>query len=153
MKGVYLLLKNCIMKKIIKLTESDLSRIVKRVIKEDITSNNLESLKDYLTPYIYKVLKMKFVDNLSVKEIAEKLGLSDGDVRSKIKKGVGQANKRLDLMDKESKITDEDRRKISDEMKKQKIDLFTTKLITMVDHFSETLSQEEINRVLRKLIK
>jgi predicted DNA-binding protein YlxM (UPF0122 family) len=141
------------MKKIIKLTESDLSRIVKRVIKEDITSNNLESLKDYLTPYIYKVLKMKFVDNLSVKEIAEKLGLSDGDVRSKIKKGVGQANKRLDLMDKESKITDEDRRKISDEMKKQKIDLFTTKLITMVDHFSETLSQEEINRVLRKLIK
>jgi len=141
------------MKKIIKLTESDLSRIVKRVIKEDITSNNLESLKDYLTPYIYKVLKMKFVDNLSVKEIAEKLGLSDADVRSKIKKGVGQANKRLDLMDKESKITDEDRRKISDEMKKQKIDLFTTKLITMVDHFSETLSQEEINRVLRKLIK
>jgi predicted transcriptional regulator len=141
------------MKKIIKLTESDLSRIVKRVIKEDITSNNLESLKDYLTPYIYKVLKMKFVDNLSVKEIAEKLGVSDADVRSKIKKGVGQANKRLDLMDKESKITDEDRRKISDEMKKQKIDLFTTKLITMVDHFSETLSQEEINRVLRKLIK
>ena len=141
------------MKKIVRLTESDLTRIVKRVIKEDITSNNLESLKDYLTPYIYKVLKMKFVDNLSVKEIAEKLGLSDADVRSKIKKGVGQANKRLDLMDKESKITDEDRKKISDEMKKQKIDLFTTKLITMVDHFSETLSQEEINRVLRKLIK
>jgi predicted DNA-binding protein YlxM (UPF0122 family) len=141
------------MKKVIRLTESDLTRIVKRVIKEDITSNNLESLKDYLTPYIYKVLKMKFVDNLSVKEIAEKLGVSDADVRSKIKKGVGQANKRLDLMDKESKITDEDRKKISDEMKKQKIDLFTTKLITMVDHFSETLSQEEINRVLRKLIK
>jgi predicted DNA-binding protein YlxM (UPF0122 family) len=141
------------MKKIVRLTESDLARIVKRVIKEDITSNNLESLKDYLTPYIYKVLKMKFVDNLSVKEIAEKLGVSDADVRSKIKKGVGQANKRLDLMDKESKITDEDRKKISDEMKKQKIDLFTTKLITMVDHFSETLSQEEINRVLRKLIK
>jgi predicted DNA-binding protein YlxM (UPF0122 family) len=141
------------MKKVIRLTESDLTRIVKRVIKEDITSNNLESLKDYLTPYIYKVLKMKFVDNLSVKEIAEKLGVSDTDVRSKIKKGVGQANKRLDLMDKESKITDEDRKKISDEMKKQKIDLFTTKLITMVDHFSETLSQEEINRVLRKLIK
>jgi predicted transcriptional regulator len=145
--------KEYIMKKIVRLTESDLTRIVKRVIKEDITSNNLESLKDYLTPYIYKVLKMKFVDNLSVKEIAEKLGLSDADVRSKIKKGVGQANKRLDLMDKESKITDEDRKKISDEMKKQKIDLFTTKLITMVDHFSETLSQEEINRVLRKLIK
>jgi len=141
------------MKKVIRLTESDLTRIVKRVIKEDITSNNLESLKDYLTPYIYKVLKMKFVDNLSVKEIAEKLGVSDADVKSKIKKGVGQANKRLDLMDKESKITDEDRKKISDEMKKQKIDLFTTKLITMVDHFSETLSQEEINRVLRKLIK
>jgi predicted DNA-binding protein YlxM (UPF0122 family) len=145
--------KEFIMKKVIRLTESDLTRIVKRVIKEDITSNNLESLKDYLTPYIYKVLKMKFVDNLSVKEIAEKLGVSDADVRSKIKKGVGQANKRLDLMDKESKITDEDRKKISDEMKKQKIDLFTTKLITMVDHFSETLSQEEINRVLRKLIK
>jgi len=145
--------KEYIMKKVIRLTESDLTRIVKRVIKEDITSNNLESLKDYLTPYIYKVLKMKFVDNLSVKEIAEKLGVSDADVKSKIKKGVGQANKRLDLMDKESKITDEDRKKISDEMKKQKIDLFTTKLITMVDHFSETLSQEEINRVLRKLIK
>ena len=141
------------MKKIVRLTESDLTRIVKRVIKEDITSNNIESLKDYLTPYIYKVLKMKFVDNLSVKEIAEKLGVSDADVRYKIKKGVGQSNKRLDLMDKESKITDEDRKKIADEMKKQKIDLFTTKLITMVDHFSETLSQEEINRVLRKLIK
>ena len=145
--------KEYYMKKIVRLTESDLTRIVKRVIKEDITSNNIESLKDYLTPYIYKVLKMKFVDNLSVKEIAEKLGVSDADVRYKIKKGVGQSNKRLDLMDKESKITDEDRKKIADEMKKQKIDLFTTKLITMVDHFSETLSQEEINRVLRKLIK
>ena len=145
--------KEYIMKKIVRLTESDLTRIVKRVIKEDVTSNNIESLKDYLSPNIYKVLKMKFVDNLSVKEIAEKLGVSDADVRYKIKKGVGQANKRLDLMDKESKITDEDRKKIADEMKKQKIDLFTTKLITMVDHFSETLSQEEINRVLRKLIK
>ena len=56
-------------------------------------------------------------------------------------------------MDKESKVTDEDRKKISIEMKKQKIDLFTTKLITMVDHFSETLSDDEINRVLRKVIK
>ena len=56
-------------------------------------------------------------------------------------------------MDKESKVTDEDRKKVSEEMRKQKIDLFTTKLITMVDHFSETLSQDEINRVLRKVIK
>jgi hypothetical protein len=66
---------------------------------------------------------------------------------------AGQVNRILDLKDKESKVTDEDRKKVSDEMKKQKIDLFTTKLITMVDHFSETLSQEEINKVLRKLIK
>ena len=103
--------------------------------------------------YTYRILKMRYVDNLSVKDIAKEVQASDSVVRSKLKKGTEQVNRILDLKDKESKVTDEDRKKVSDEMKKQKIDLFTTKLITMVDHFSETLSQEEINKVLRKLIK
>ena len=141
------------MKNIIRLTESDLTRIVKRVINEDVTSDKLEKVKSEMPTFYYKILKMKYVDNLSVKEIADKTNDSESGVRYRIKKGSGYVNQILDFMDKESKVTDEDRKKISEEMKKQKIDLFTTKLITMVDHFSETLSQDEINRVLRKVIK
>jgi predicted DNA-binding protein YlxM (UPF0122 family) len=141
------------MKRTIRLTESDLTRIVKRVINEDVTSDKLEKVKSEMPTFYYKILKMKYVDNLSVKEIADKTNDSESGVRYRIKKGSGYVNKILDFMDKESKVTDEDRKKVSDEMRKQKIDLFTTKLITMVDHFSETLSQDEINRVLRKVIK
>jgi transposase len=141
------------MKKIAKLTESDLNRIVRRVINEQVTSDKLEKVKSEMPQYTYRILKMRYVDNLSVKDIAKEVQASDSVVRSKLKKGTEQVNRILDLKDKESKVTDEDRKKVSDEMKKQKIDLFTTKLITMVDHFSETLSQEEINKVLRKLIK
>ena len=141
------------MKRTIRLTERDLTRIVKRVINEDVTSDKLEKVKSEMPTFYYKILKMKYVDNLSVKEIADKTNDSESGVRYRIKKGSGYVNKILDFMDKESKVTDEDRKKVSDEMRKQKIDLFTTKLITMVDHFSETLSQDEINRVLRKVIK
>ena len=141
------------MTRIMRLTESDLTRIVKRVINEDVTSDKLEKVKSEMPTFYYKILKMKYVDNLSVKEIADKTNDSESGVRYRIKKGSGYVNQILDFMDKESKVTDEDRKKISIEMKKQKIDLFTTKLITMVDHFSETLSDDEINKVLRKLIK
>jgi len=141
------------MSRIMRLTESYLTRIVKRVINEDVTSDKLEKVKSEMPTFFYRILKMRYVDNLSIKDIAEKTKYSEATVRIKIKKGTEYVNKILDFMDKESKVTDEDRKKISIEMKKQKIDLFTTKLITMVDHFSETLSQDEINRVLRKVIK
>ena len=141
------------MKKIVRLTESDLTRIVKRVINEDITSEKLEKVKSEMPQFNYRVLKMRYVDNLSVKDIAKEVQSSESVVRSRLKKGSDQVNRILDFKDKESKVTDEDRKKIADEMKKQKIDLFTTKLITMVDHFSETLTQDEINKILRKLIK
>jgi len=141
------------MSRIMRLTESYLTRIVKRVINEDVTSDKLEKVKSEMPTFFYRILKMRYVDNLSIKDIAEKTKYSEATVRIKIKKGTEYVNQILDFMDKESKVTDEDRKKISIEMKKQKIDLFTTKLITMVDHFSETLSQDEINRVLRKVIK
>ena len=141
------------MTRIMRLTESDLTRIVKRVINEDVTSDKLEKVKSEMPTFFYKILKMRSVDNASIKDIAENIKASEATVRIKIKKGTEYVNKILDFMDKESKVTDEDRKKISIEMRKQKIDLFTTKLITMVDHFSETLSQDEINRVLRKVIK
>lgn len=141
------------MTRIMRLTESDLTRIVKRVINEDVTSDKLEKVKSEMPTFFYKILKMRYVDNASIKDIAENIKASEATVRIKIKKGTEYVNKILDFMDKESKVTDEDRKKISIEMKKQKIDLFTTKLITMVDHFSETLSDDEINKVLRKLIK
>jgi len=136
-----------------RLTESYLTRIVKRVINEDVTSDKLEKVKSEMPTFFYRILKMRYVDNLSIKDIAEKTKYSEATVRIKIKKGTEYVNQILDFMDKESKVTDEDRKKVSDEMRKQKIDLFTTKLITMVDHFSETLSQDKINRVLRKVIK
>ena len=141
------------MKKIVRLTESDLTRIVKRLINEEITSDKLEKVKSYMAEFTYKILKMRYVDNVSIKDIAEKIKASEATVRIKIKKGIQSVDKILDFMDKESKVTDEDRKKISDEMIKQDIYSFTTKLIVMVDHFSKTLSQDEINRVLRKLIK
>jgi transposase len=141
------------MKKVVRLTESDLTRIVKRLINEEITSDKLEKVKSRLGEFTYKMLKMRYVDNVSIKDIAEKIKASEATVRIKIKKGVQSVDKILDFMDKESKVTDEDRKKISDEMIKQDIYSFTTKLIVMVDHFSKTLSQDEINRVLRKLIK
>ena len=141
------------MTRIMRLTESDLTRIVKRVINEDVTSDKLEKVKSEIPTFFYKILKMRYVDNASIKDIAENIKASEATVRIKIKKGTEYVNKILDFMDKESKVTDEDRKKISIEMRKQKIDLFTTKLITMVDHFSETLSDDEINKVLRKLIK
>ena len=134
------------MTRIMRLTESDLTRIVKRVINEDVTSDKLEKVKSEMPTFFYKILKMRYVDNASIKDIAENIKASEATVRIKIKKGTEYVNKILDFMDKESKVTDEDRKKISIEMKKQKIDLFTTKLITMVDHFSETLSDDEINR-------
>lgn len=141
------------MRKTIRLTENDLVRIVRRVINEDITSEKLEKVKSEMPQFTYRVLKMRHVDNLSIKNIAKEVQSSESVVRSRLKKGAEQVNRILDLKDKESRVTDEDRKKIADEMKKQKIDLFTTKLITMVDHFSETLTQDEINKVLRKLIK
>jgi transposase len=141
------------MKKVVRLTESDLTRIVKRLINEEITSDKLEKVKSRLGEFTYKMLKMRYVDNVSIKDIAEKIKASEATVRIKIKKGIQSVDKILDFMDKESKVTDEDRKKISDEMIKQDIYSFTTKLIVMVDHFSKTLSQDEINRVLRKLIK
>jgi transposase len=141
------------MKKVVRLTESDLTRIVKRLINEEITSDKLEKVKSRLGEFTYKMLKMRYVDNVSIKDIAEKTKYSEATVRIKIKKGIQSVDKILDFMDKESKVTDEDRKKISDEMIKQDIYSFTTKLIVMVDHFSKTLSQDEINRVLRKLIK
>ena len=141
------------MTRIMRLTESDLTRIVKRVINENVTSDKLEKVKSEMPTFFYKILKMRYVDNASIKDIAENIKASEATVRIKIKKGTEYVNKILDFMDKESKVTDEDRKKISIEMRKQKIDLFTTKLITMVDHFSETLSDDEINKVLRKLIK
>lgn len=134
------------MKKIIKLTESDLTRIIKRVINEDITSSKLEKIKDRITARQYDVLKMKYVDNKPIKDIADKFGISDQNVRSIIKKGIASADSQSDKLDKESKVTDEDRKKV-------KIELFQTKLITMVDQFLETLTQEDINKVLRKIIK
>ena len=141
------------MTRIMRLTESDLTRIVKRVINEDVTSDKLEKVKSEMPTFFYKILKMRYVDNASIKDIAENIKASEATVRIKIKKGTEYVNKILDFMDKESKVTDEDRKKISDEMIKQDIYSFTTKLIVMVDHFSKTLSQDEINRVLRKLIK
>ena len=141
------------MKKVVRLTESDLTRIVKRLINEEITSDKLEKVKSRLGEFTYKMLKMRYVDNVSIKDIAEKTKYSEATVRIKIKKGIQSVDKILDFMDKESKVTDEDRKKISDEMIKQDIYSFTTKLIVMVDHFSKTLSQDEINRVLQKLIK
>ena len=141
------------MRRTVRLTESDLTRIVKRLINEEITSDKLEKVKSRLGEFTYKMLKMRYVDNVSIKDIAEKTKYSEATVRIKIKKGIQSVDKILDFMDKESKVTDEDRKKISDEMIKQDIYSFTTKLIVMVDHFSKTLSQDEINRVLRKLIK
>ena len=54
------------MKKIAKLTESDLNRIVRRVINEQVTSDKLEKVKSEMPQYTYRILKMRYVDNLSV---------------------------------------------------------------------------------------
>ena len=52
------------MSRIIRLTERDLTRIVKRVINEDVTSDKLEKVKSEMPTFYYKILKMKYVYNL-----------------------------------------------------------------------------------------
>jgi predicted DNA-binding protein YlxM (UPF0122 family) len=138
--------KEYIMKKIVRLTESDLTRIVRGVITEDITSSKLEKVKDRIPSRQYDALNMKYVDDKSITDIADKFGMSVPTVKYIIKKGLESVDKQSDLLDSESKVTDDDRKKV-------KIELFQTKLITMVDQFLETLSQEDINKVLRKIIK
>ena len=135
------------MKKIIKLTESDLTKLIKKVINESetITKSMIDKVKDRLTPNQVKLLTMRYVDNMSPSEIGDKLGFSAVSVRQKLKTTDNQLKRLSYIMDKNPDMTDNQKKSI-------KIEMFDSELRTLIEKYSKSLSKEEINKVIKKII-
>jgi predicted DNA-binding protein YlxM (UPF0122 family) len=135
------------MKKIIKLTESDLTKLIKKVINESetITKSMIDKVKDRLTPNQVKLLTMRYVDNMSPSEIGDKLGFSAVSVRQKLKTTENQLKRLSYIMDKNPDMTDNQKKSI-------KIEMFDSELRTLIEKYSKSLSKEEINKVIKKII-
>jgi predicted DNA-binding protein YlxM (UPF0122 family) len=88
------------MKKIIKLTESDLTRIVKKIVNESkqITKELLDQLEEenLLNSRDIAVLKLHYLDNMSFNDIGEKFNISSSYVAQIVKK----LNKKISDIDK-----------------------------------------------------
>lgn len=133
------------MKNIIKLTESDLARIVKRVVNENIDSSMLDKVKDNSRLADIKILKMSIEKKMSNKEIADELNISVENVYQKIKSAKERVKKTSDIMDKNPPLTDK-------QLKMSKSETLDGDVRNLIKKYSKDLSKEEIHKVIRKIV-
>jgi predicted DNA-binding protein YlxM (UPF0122 family) len=135
------------MKRIIKLTESDLTRIVERVINEDksITMDLINKVKNGLSPKQFEALSYKHEDNLSTKEISDKMDMSYSQVSNLLKKGSDNVKKQSNIIDKNPPI-DNNKRKVI------KMETLDGDIRSLIEKYSKDLSKEEIYKIIRKVI-
>jgi predicted DNA-binding protein YlxM (UPF0122 family) len=147
------------MKKIIRLTESDLTRIVKKAINESksLTKKQLDQMvKDSLiTPRDSEILKLYYIDNMSFDDIANKFDRTVSSTKQLIKKlyndisdvdGLKNKRQSKDDSQKENHIN-----KVKKEMKRVKFYLdngYLTKNEIM-SLFKDVLNGEEKLTTLR----
>jgi hypothetical protein len=130
-----------------KLTESDIDRIVKRVINEDksITMDLINKVKNGLSPKQFEALSYKHKDNLSTKEISDKMGMSYNQVTNILKKGTDNAKKQSNVIDKNPPIDNSKRKMI-------KMENLDGDIRSLIEKYSNDLSKEEIYKTIRKVI-
>ncbi len=135
------------MKRIIKLTESDLTRIIKLVINEDksITMDLVNKVKGSLTPKQFEALKYKHKDGLSTKEISDKMDLTYNQVNNLLKKGTEDVKKHSNVIDKNPPLTNNKRKML-------KMETLDGDIRSLIEKYSNDLSKEEIYKTIRKVI-
>ena len=129
------------------LTESDIDSIVKRVINEDksITMDLINKVKNGLSPKQFEALSYKHKDNLSTKEISDKMGMSYNQVTNILKKGTDNAKKQSNVIDKNPPIDNSKRKMI-------KMENLDGDIRSLIEKYSNDLSKEEIYKTIRKVI-
>ena len=142
------------MKKIIKLTESDLTRIVKRIIneKKDSLPNDLSlnDLKKYLDVYSDRltgkeneIVRSFYLENKTLEEISNKLDLTKERTKQIRDKGV-----RRIIYFRDTQIDH-----LSDKKRKMiKMEILDGDIRTIIDKYSKDLSKEEIYNTIRKVL-
>ena len=141
----YLYLNHKTMKKIISLTESDLTRIIKRVVNENIDMSLLDKVKEKTRPADLKILKMSIEKKMSNKEIADELNIPVANVYQKIKSAKERVKKASDIMDKNPPLSDK-------QLKMNKIEILDGDIRKLIKKYSKDLSKEDIHNVIRKII-
>jgi predicted DNA-binding protein YlxM (UPF0122 family) len=142
------------MKKIITLTESDLTRIVKRIINEkkdnlpnDLSLNDLKKYldvySDRLTGRENEIVRSFYLENKTLEDISKKLGISTERIKLIRDNGVRRVIRFRDtqtdhLGDRERKII--------------KMEILDGDVRTLIDKFSKDLSREEIYKTIRKVL-
>jgi DNA-directed RNA polymerase specialized sigma24 family protein len=142
------------MKRIIRLTESDLTKIVKRIINEKkdslLNDLSLNDLKKYLDVYSDRITEREkdiirgvYLEGKTIEEFSDKLNFSVQRVKQIIDKGIRRI---IHLRDTETDHLDDKKRKII------KMEILDGDVRTLIDKHSKDLSKEEIYKTIRKVL-
>jgi predicted DNA-binding protein YlxM (UPF0122 family) len=142
------------MKRIIRLTESDLTKIVKRIInekKDSLPSDlSLTDLKKYLDVYSDRltekeneVVRSFYLENKTLEEISNKLDITKERTKLLRDKGVSRI---IYFRDTQTDHLGDRERKII------KMEILDGDVRTLIDKYSKDLSKEEIYKTIRKVL-
>jgi predicted DNA-binding protein YlxM (UPF0122 family) len=137
------------MKRTIRLRESDLTRIVKRVINEskELTKKQLDQMvKDSLiTSRDGEMLKLHYIDNMSFEDIANKLDMTPSYVKQLIKKLHNKVSNVDELKNKRQERDDSYKQNNIEKVKKE-----MRRVKTYLDNGS--LTKNEIMSIFREVL-
>ena len=142
------------MKRIIRLTESDLTKIVKRIInekKDSLPSDlSLNDLKKYLDVYSDRITEREkdiirgvYLEGKTIEEFSEKFNFSVQRVKQIKDKGIKRI---IHLRDTQTDHLGDRERKII------KMEILDGDVRTLIDKYSKDLSKEEIYKTIRKVL-